>query len=230
MNDNPTMTNNGHSDGLDIVKSHLSGTVIPHGNLLSDGISDAELISGSASPFDAEINDDWQMDFPEGNGDDLLAYPDPLAHAGEYLPDQFYLNDVQDNINIPTGDNDNLGSSAVSYIMSADGGVMPSWNDVNELPGVENGMLSDPSQLDGLIAAGEIQGTTHINTDDEVRSEEAVKNFLHEHGYTDVPAGYEVHHIVPLSQGGADDPHNMVLLTEAQHDAVTAAHRQYYGW
>ena len=107
---------------------------------------------------------------------------------------------------------------------------MPAWNDVNEFSGVENGMLSDPSQLNELIAAGEVQGAIHVSAEDEVRSETAIKNFLHEHGYTDVPAGYEIHHIVPLSEGGADDPHNMVLLTEEQHDAITTAHRQYYGW
>lgn len=173
-------------------------------------------------------------DVPEGNVEELLAYPDPLAQAALFQPDPFGLTDMaitSDGFSVdPSTVDSTIAGTDVDYAMAQDGGLMPSWSNVDEMDGVNNGMLSDDSQLDSVIAAGEVQGTEHISEEDIVRSEDAKEQFLHEHGYTEVPAGYEVHHIVPLSQGGADDPNNMILLTEAQHDAVTAAHRKYYGW
>ena len=44
------------------------------------------------------------------------------------------------------------------------------------------------------------------------------------------PEGYEVHHIVPLSEGGADTPENMILVKEDLHDEITAAHSKFYDW
>ena len=46
--------------------------------------------------------------------------------------------------------------------------------------------------------------------------------FLRSYGYNSVPDGYEVDHIIPLSQGGSDSPYNMQLLTVEQHKAKTA--------
>ena len=50
------------------------------------------------------------------------------------------------------------------------------------------------------------------------------------HGFDGVPEGYEVHHVVPLSEGGADTPDNMILVSEADHAAITSAHAGFYGW
>ena len=54
--------------------------------------------------------------------------------------------------------------------------------------------------------------------------------FLEAHGLDHVPPGYEIHHIIPLSEGGADDPSNMILLTAEDHAAITAQHAAYYHW
>ena len=57
------------------------------------------------------------------------------------------------------------------------------------------------------------------------RSESNKKEFLRDKGYDKTPYGYEIDHIVPLSQGGSDDPSNMQLLTVDQHKAKTARER-----
>lgn len=57
------------------------------------------------------------------------------------------------------------------------------------------------------------------------RSESNRSAFLRSYGYSSVPYGYEVDHIVPLSQGGSDDPSNMQLLTIEEHDRKTARER-----
>lgn len=36
--------------------------------------------------------------------------------------------------------------------------------------------------------------------------------FLNMHGYDELPQGFEVHYIVPLSEGEADTPNNMIFL------------------
>ena len=57
------------------------------------------------------------------------------------------------------------------------------------------------------------------------RSSTNKKKFLKNLGYHSVPDGYEVDHIIPLSQGGTDSPLNMQLLTIEQHDRKTARER-----
>lgn len=101
---------------------------------------------------------------------------------------------------------------------------------VDDIPGVENGVLVDasPENLTNLAQQGEFTGTIHYT--DVVRNPDIREEFLTSHGFTDTPAGWEVHHIVPLSEGGADSPDNMVLLREQDHDWITAQHRQFYGW
>lgn len=166
-------------------------------------------------------------DIPEGNSAEMMMYQDPLSHAQEFQPDPFLYHD--DGF---SGDsmNDTTNASPVNYITDTHGGIMPFFNDVDNLPGVQNGMLTDSSQLQQIIDMGEIDGAQHIHDDDIVRSEEMKKAFLHKYGYTEVPVGYEVHHIVPLSEGGADNPQNMILLSETDHNAVTAAQHIFYGW
>lgn len=57
------------------------------------------------------------------------------------------------------------------------------------------------------------------------RSEANKKAFLKSKGLTKCPQGYEIDHIIPLSQGGTDCPDNMQLLTVAEHRKKTANER-----
>jgi len=99
------------------------------------------------------------------------------------------------------------------------------------LSGIENGVfVGDSSDLNNLIQAGQIEGTEHIDSDDYERDLSARNEFLALHGYSSIPEGYEVHHIVPLCEGGADSPDNMVLIREEDHEQITAAHARFYNW
>lgn len=62
------------------------------------------------------------------------------------------------------------------------------------------------------------------------RSEAAKQRFLRQRGLKHVPRGYEVDHIVPLSEGGSDTPANMEFLTKSAHHRKTAAEAKRYGW
>lgn len=99
------------------------------------------------------------------------------------------------------------------------------------LSGIENGVfIGDSSDLNNLILAGQIEGTDHLDSDDYERDLSARNEFLAAHGFNSVPEGYEVHHIIPLCEGGADSPDNMVLIREEEHDIITAAHARFYNW
>lgn len=101
----------------------------------------------------------------------------------------------------------------------------------NELDGVENGVfVGDEDDLAELAEAGEIDDTDHLGSEDIVRNIAARNEYLSSIGFDDLPEGWEVHHIIPLSEGGIDDPSNMVLLEKEDHAAVTAQHRNFYGW
>ena len=96
---------------------------------------------------------------------------------------------------------------------------------------VENGMfMGDESDLEALIDAGKDPTAEHVEAEDSVRDPGVRAAFLAQHGYDELPEGYEVHHIQPISEGGADSVDNMILVSEAEHDEITAAHREYYGW
>ena len=102
--------------------------------------------------------------------------------------------------------------------------------DIDDMPGVEDGMLLDdsPNNLAELAEAGEFHGTHHIS--EVVRSQDARLDFLAQHDLERIPTGWELHHVVPLSEGGADTPDNMVLLKAEDHDWITTQHRIFYGW
>lgn len=94
---------------------------------------------------------------------------------------------------------------------------------------IEDGRFEgSDEELQMLARAGELSDTEHI--EEPERSMAAHDLFLQSHGYDAVPAGYEVHHIVPLSEGGSDALGNMVILSEDDHDRITAQHADYYGW
>ena len=112
---------------------------------------------------------------------------------------------------------------------SGAGDLLPT-TDIEDMPGVEDGMLLDnsPNNLAELAEAGEFHGTHHLSK--VMRSQEARLDFLAQHDLERIPAGWEIHHVVPLSEGGADTPDNMVLLRAEDHDWITTQHRMFYGW
>lgn len=102
--------------------------------------------------------------------------------------------------------------------------------DACALPGVENGVFTgDADDLQQLIEAGEVEGATYVSADDVERSAATRAEFLAAHGIEDAQ-GWEVHHVQPVSAGGEDAVENMVLISPEDHDAVTSAHREFYGW
>ena len=126
------------------------------------------------------------------------------------------------------GDDAGAGTEGVSddsseTALAAHAGLDPS--------AVQNGMfIGDADDLNALIAAGELEDTTHVEAQDIERSIAVRDSFLSMHGFDGVPEGWEVHHIVPLCEGGADSTDNMILVKEELHDENTAAHRAFYGW
>lgn len=104
--------------------------------------------------------------------------------------------------------------------------------DPDSIFGIDNhvvGMNADVQELSELGMKPELIDN-HIDSDSIIRSDTAKSNFLHSLGYDSVPEGFEVHHVVPLCQGGLDTPSNMVLISEEAHDFITAQHRQFYNW
>lgn len=91
-------------------------------------------------------------------------------------------------------------------------------------------LARNDDRLTDLISEGEIDGTEHVDSDDVHRSMAVRNHFLHDHGFDSVPEGYEVHHKIPLSQGGPDSTDNMILVSEEDHDRITAEHRKFYHW
>ena len=71
--------------------------------------------------------------------------------------------------------------------------------------------------------SGETYKTTGQSKVD--RSSSAKNEFLKSKGYSKVPSGYQVDHKVPLSEGGADKPSNMQLISTEQHKIKTANER-----
>ena len=120
-----------------------------------------------------------------------------------------------------------------SSLISDDSADVPSADscpqgDACSISGVENGVFNGDSwDLQELIKAGEVDGTEHISDVD--RSDAARAEFLNLHGISDTE-GWEVHHVVPISEGGADDPSNMVLIDPEEHDEITKAHAEFYEW
>ncbi|MDO5532005.1 HNH endonuclease signature motif containing protein [Sutterella sp.] len=144
------------------------------------------------------------------------------------LPD---LTDLADTSGIPhMPDADPEGVDTLDLADAGDDGLLPVGMD-DALVGIENGVFTGgEEELLRLIEAGEIEGTEHVDAELVTRSPAVQQAFLEAHGLSEVPDGCEVHHIVPLSEGGADAPANMVIIDAELHDRITAAHRIFYGW
>lgn len=101
---------------------------------------------------------------------------------------------------------------------------------VNDLA-IDNGIfVGGEDELPRLIEYGEIEGAEHIPSEEIERNLSVRNEFLSAHGFSEVPSGYEVHHVIPLSAGGEDSVSNMILVSEEEHAAITAAHAGFYGW
>lgn len=139
----------------------------------------------------------------------------------DHLAEAHGLDDLHhDGVHITTEGTDAL---------MTDHGIIPDFN-VNDLPGIEHGMLVNDfyGTLEQIAHTGEVDGAQHI--DDVVRSVGAKMDFLNMNGYLSEPEGFQIHHIVPLSEGGADTSNNMILLSEEDHEFITSMHRIFYGW
>ncbi len=105
-------------------------------------------------------------------------------------------------------------------------GYIPSVS-VDTIPGVYQGVATHDAFLH-ITQLGELNHPHHIT--DALRNQAEVDVFLRQHGFAHTPEGYEVHHVIPISEGGADVPENMVLLPKDVHEVVTATHAKFYGW
>lgn len=102
--------------------------------------------------------------------------------------------------------------------------------DACSLPGVENGrFVGSADDLAALSEAGQLPDAEHVPADAIHRDPSVRTAFMEAHGI-DADEGLEIHHVVPLSEGGVDHPDNLVALTPEAHDTVTAEHARYYGW
>jgi len=59
------------------------------------------------------------------------------------------------------------------------------------------------------------------------RSEAAKQKFEHQTGYPHGRPGYVVDHIIPLSEGGTDDPSNMQWQTKEEAKAKDRTERKH---
>lgn len=106
--------------------------------------------------------------------------------------------------------------------------IYPKFN-VENMQGVQNGMLIDDTLLDTICKEG-LRGRATAKAERAERDDSVKRNFLEKYGWSVIPNGYEIHHIIPISQGGADAVENMILLTKAQHATITRCHSAYFGW
>ena len=97
-------------------------------------------------------------------------------------------------------------------------------------PACDGIFVGSEEDLQALIEEGEVENSDHIDAEDIQRSEAVKNDFLETHGLKETPEGYEIHHKVPLSQGGSDSTDNMILVSEEDHDKITSAHREFYKW
>ena len=99
--------------------------------------------------------------------------------------------------------------------------------DIDNIPFIDNGVFcGNDNDLSLLISMGEVDNTDHIEA---VRDPHIVEEFYKMHDIKPIE-GYEVHHIIPLSEGGAHSSDNMILIRSDLHRKITEAHSLFYGW
>ncbi|MBQ9489688.1 MAG: HNH endonuclease [Lachnospiraceae bacterium] len=109
--------------------------------------------------------------------------------------------------------------------------LVPDFN-IDALDWIRNGMLVDATKLEVIINEGIRKGEGNWRPEKEraERKPETIAAFLEKYGYEYPPVGYEVHHIVPIAQSGADVVENLVLLTAEDHQKVTDRHNEVFKW
>ena len=120
-----------------------------------------------------------------------------------------------------------LGNEVFAYapIDTGHGFVPPV--DPDTVPGVIQGVATEDA-IPYISKLGEVDNSVHIT--DVTRSQGVINAFLAEHGFSKVPNGYEVHHIIPLSENGADHPDNLIIIAEELHQRITNQHARFYNW
>jgi predicted aspartyl protease len=104
---------------------------------------------------------------------------------------------------------------------------------IEDLPGVHNGVFDStnitPEERLYTLNALATQGIKHSSkySENEERDMTKVKDFLDLHK-TEQLDGYEVHHVVPFSMNGSDDPSNMIMLSHEDHAWITNEHKKYF--
>lgn len=192
--------------------------VIAATDLITDDVSEVP------SDYEPHSNDIEQSDFSENSHNDLIASNGLSINDNQSLSDSSSYVASADEVDSPLFDDEYASDEYISDAQLAANCGLPE-------SAIDNGVFVGTDQdLQNLIVAGEFEETQHVNAEDIDRNMEARQVFLEMHGYDGVPEGYEVHHIVPLSEGGADSPQNMILVTEEDHEVITAAHRKFYSW
>lgn len=83
--------------------------------------------------------------------------------------------------------------------------------------------------LAGLIELGMDFRAAYREESKRDKRGDAKEKFLRQYGWGEnTPLGYEVHHVIPLMAGGADDPKNMILVEIGDHEKISAELQQYF--
>jgi len=103
---------------------------------------------------------------------------------------------------------------------------------IDEINGFRKGMLVDKNMVGLIVQEGIRKGRGHylIESKRDERKEETTRAFLKKYNYDSTPLDFEIHHIVPIAQSGADDIRNMVLLPKDIHQHITQVHREVFLW
>lgn len=99
---------------------------------------------------------------------------------------------------------------------------------IDDIDGIVDGMCIDVDSVKTISEIGKLYAGNYCLVKE--RSEEAKLEFLKRYGYESQPNGYELHHIIPISQSGEDSVDNMVLLSENDHKKITAEHKSFFKW
>lgn len=208
--------------GKQILTSSLSGDIPQTKRLVSSRLQGA--IAGIEQTADEiyeliECATDSRKNFFSSENADRLASLVPLGIVA--LGFSFGVDDLLQD--------ESTFTSALALPIETNDGLVPNLD--HSTLSIQDGIfVGNSDQLNQLTQAGLIDGTEHLSSDSIERSYAAREAFLTQYGYNELPEGYEVHHIIPLSEGGADVPGNMVLVSEADHAYITSMQSAFYRW